>query len=88
MTSNEEKAKSQNLEEEAYKLNSALTRLQNAPDMVTNSSPMVVQADHKPGVGLSKPNPATTSHPGLYGLNERDNWLLSKEPTPSAPPRI
>ena len=88
ITSQEEKARSQNLEEEAHKLNSALTRLRDTPDIVTNSSPMVVQADFKPGMGLSKPNPATTSHPGLYGLNERDNWLLSKEPMTSAPPRI
>ena len=76
-TSHEGKAHT--VEDDAHKLNSALTRLHDAPEL--NSNP-----ETKPG--LQKPNPASTSHPGLYRLNERDDWLLSKEPMASAPHRI
>ena len=68
-----------NLEEDANKLNSALTRLRNTSDMA-HSTPLVAPADSKAEAGLKKGNPLTSSHSGLYGLSERDNWLLSKEP--------
>ena len=80
------RAKSQNLEEEAHKLNAALNRLHDTPNMMSNSSPMMAQSDQKSG--LQKANPASTSHTGLYGLNERDNWLLSKEPISQGVRRI
>jgi len=68
-----------NLERDASKLNSALTRLRNTSDMA-HSTPLVAPADSRAGAGLTKGNPMTSSHSGLYGLSERDNWLLSKEP--------
>ena len=84
---NEEmRAKSQNLEDEAHKLNAAISRLHETPNVISNSSPLVAGSDQKPG--LDKANPASTSHGGLYGLNERDNWLLSKEPVAQGARRI
>lgn len=79
-SSHDGKVYTQNLEEDASKLNSALTRLRNTSDMA-HSTPLVPQADTNAGAGLTKGNPVTSSHSGLYGLSERDNWLLSKEPT-------
>ena len=63
----------QNLEDDAQKMNSALTRLRE-----NQSTNMVVSDEIKPDSSLAKPIPASATN--LYGMSERDNWLLSKDP--------
>lgn len=78
-TKNAQKELAQNLEFDAGRLTSALSKLHEQVNIASNP---IVSMDGVTHARNSSNHPATSAA-GLYGLSERDNWLLSQSPNVS-----